>query len=40
LIPFVAGIVGFVAVVIGLGAMVVAIWRARRPVQTTATVPA
>jgi hypothetical protein len=40
LIPFVAGIVGFVAVVIGMGAMAVAIWRARRPVETTATVPA
>lgn len=40
LIPFVAGLVGFAAVVVGLGAMAVAIWRARRPVETTATVPA
>jgi hypothetical protein len=31
LIPIVAGIVGFAAAVIGLGAMAVAIWRARRP---------
>jgi hypothetical protein len=38
LIPFVAGIVGFAAVIIGLGAMTVAIWRARRPV--TAVAPA
>jgi hypothetical protein len=38
LIPIVAGIVGFAAAVIGLGAAAVAIWRARRPAP--APVPA
>ena len=36
LIPIVAGIVGFLAAVVGLGAIVVAIWRARRPVTVAA----
>jgi hypothetical protein len=36
LIPFVAGLVGAAAAVIGLGALAVAVWRARRP----AAVPA
>jgi hypothetical protein len=33
LIPFVAGLVGAAAAVIGLGAVAVAVWRARRPAQ-------
>jgi hypothetical protein len=35
LIPIVAGIIGTIAVVVGLGAIVVAIWRARRPAPAT-----
>jgi cytoskeletal protein CcmA (bactofilin family) len=37
LIPIVAGIVGFLAAVVGLGAIVVAIWRARRAGQVSTT---
>jgi hypothetical protein len=36
LVPIVAGIVGAIAAVLGLGAIAVAIWRARRPVPATA----
>lgn len=39
LVPILAGLVGFAATVIGLGAIAVAMWRARRPV-VTAQVPA
>jgi hypothetical protein len=36
LIPFVAGLVGAAAAVIGLGALAVAVWRARRPAMVAA----
>jgi hypothetical protein len=36
LIPFVAGLVGAAAAVIGLGALAVAVWRARRPTAVAA----
>ena len=36
LIPIVAGLVGAIAVVIGLGAIIVALWRARRPAPVPA----
>ena len=36
LVPILAGIVGFVAVVLGLGAVVVAVWRAGRPAPVAA----
>lgn len=36
LIPIVAGIVGFIALLYGLGAVVVTVWRARRPVPAAA----
>jgi hypothetical protein len=36
LIPIVAGVIGTVAVVVGLGAIAVALWRARRPAPVAA----
>lgn len=39
LIPIVAGIVGTLATVFGLGAIAVAIWRTRRPVAVTTAAP-
>ena len=40
LIPFVAGLVGTIAIVVGLGAMTVAIWRSRRSEEQAAPVAA
>jgi hypothetical protein len=40
LIPIVAGVLGFIAVVVGLGAMILALWRARRPAPVPASTTA
>jgi hypothetical protein len=39
LVPILSGIVGFIAAVVGLGAIAVAIWRARQPVTTVPAAP-